>query len=62
MAFSGGVDSTVVAQAAFVALGDKTVAVTAVSESLAEGELEEAQALARQIGIRHRVIRTEDAR
>jgi uncharacterized protein len=60
VAFSGGVDSAVVAQAAFVALGDRAVAVTAVSDSLASGELEEAQALARQIGIRHRVIRTEE--
>jgi uncharacterized protein len=60
VAFSGGVDSTVVAQAARVALGDEAVAVTAVSDSLAEGELEEARALARRIGIRHRVIRTEE--
>jgi len=34
--------------------------VTAVSDSLASGELEEAEALAKQIGIRHRVIRTEE--
>lgn len=60
VAFSGGVDSTVVAQAAFEALGDKAIAVTAVSDSLASGELEEAQALAKQIGIRHRVIRTDE--
>jgi pyridinium-3,5-biscarboxylic acid mononucleotide sulfurtransferase len=60
VAFSGGVDSTVVAQAAYVALGDSTIAVTAVSDSLASGELEEAEALARQIGIHHRVIRTDE--
>ncbi len=60
VAYSGGVDSTVVAQAAFDALGDAAIAVTAVSDSLAAGELEEAQALARRIGIRHRVIRTEE--
>jgi uncharacterized protein len=60
VAFSGGVDSAVVAQAARVALGDAAVAVTAVSDSLAQGELEEAEALARRIGIRHRVIRTEE--
>jgi pyridinium-3,5-biscarboxylic acid mononucleotide sulfurtransferase len=60
VAFSGGIDSTVVAQAAFEALGNATIAVTAVSESLAAGELEEAQELARKIGIRHRVIRTEE--
>ena len=60
VAFSGGIDSTVVAQAAQLALGDDAIAVTAVSSSLAEGELEEAEALARQIGIRHRVIRTAE--
>ena len=56
----GGIDSTVVAQAAYEALGDAAIAVTAVSESLAAGELEEAQELAQKIGIRHRVIRTEE--
>ncbi len=60
VAFSGGVDSTVVAQAAHLALGDRAIAVTAVSDSLAAGELEEAEELARRIGIRHRVIRTEE--
>jgi pyridinium-3,5-biscarboxylic acid mononucleotide sulfurtransferase len=60
VAFSGGIDSTVVAQAAYEALGDSAIAVTAVSESLAAGELEEAQSLAQKIGIRHRVIRTEE--
>src|SRR3954452_19097319 len=51
-AFSGGVDSTVVAKAAQLALGDQAVPVTAVSDSLAEGELDEARELARRIGIR----------
>jgi len=60
VAFSAGVDSTVVAKAAAVALGERAVAVTAVSPSLASGELEEARRLAAQIGIRHLVIRTEE--
>lgn len=60
VAYSGGIDSTVVAQAAYEAVGDAAIAVTAVSDSLATGELEEAQDLARWIGIRHRVIRTEE--
>ena len=60
VAFSGGVDSTVVAQAAFEALGENAIAVTAVSDSLASGELEECLELARKIGIRHRIIRTEE--
>jgi uncharacterized protein len=60
VAYSGGVDSAVVAKAAREALGDEAVAVTAVSESLASGELEEAKELAGRIGIRHRVIKTEE--
>ena len=58
VAFSAGVDSTVVAKAAQVALGQRAVAVTGVSASLASGELAEASALAKQIGIRHEIIRT----
>src|SRR5690348_14539976 len=58
VAFSGGVDSAVVAQAAHLALGDRAVAVTAVSASLAAGELDEARQIAAQIGIRHVVLET----
>jgi len=60
VAFSGGVDSAVVAQAAHLALGDAAVAVTGTSASLAQGELDEAIQLARQIGIRHEVITTQE--
>jgi uncharacterized protein len=60
VAFSAGVDSTVVAAAAQRACGDRAVAVTAVSASLPAGELEEAEGLARQIGIRHVILRTEE--
>ena len=60
VAYSGGIDSTVVAQAAHLALGERAVAITAVSNSLASGELEEAVELAKRIGVRHRVIRTEE--
>jgi uncharacterized protein len=60
VAFSGGIDSTLVAQAAVLALGDRAVAVTAVSASLASGELDEARDLARRIGIAHRVIETRE--
>ncbi|HEY4235636.1 MAG TPA: ATP-dependent sacrificial sulfur transferase LarE [Lacipirellulaceae bacterium] len=56
VAYSGGVDSAVVAKAAQLALGDRGVAVTGVSESLAEGELEQAAALAHLIGIPHECI------
>lgn len=60
VAFSGGVDSSVVAQAAQLACGDSAIALTAVSPSLAEGELETAAAVARQIGLRHEIVRTEE--
>ena len=60
VAFSAGVDSTVVARAAREACGEQAVAVTAVSASLATGEQEQAESLARQIGIRHVVIETEE--
>lgn len=60
VAFSGGVDSAVVAQAARLACGDRAVAVTAVSASLASGEREQAEAVARQIGIRHQVVETDE--
>lgn len=60
VAFSGGVDSAVVAQAAFLALGERAVAVTGVSASLASGELELAQQIAQQIGIRHQIVSTDE--
>ena len=55
VAFSGGVDSTLLAKAAFDALADRAVAVTAVSASLAPRELDEARELAAKIGIAHRL-------
>jgi uncharacterized protein len=60
VAFSGGVDSAVVAKAAHVALGERALAVTSVSASLATGELATAQRIARSIGIRHETIATEE--
>jgi uncharacterized protein len=60
VAFSAGVDSTVVAKAAQLALGDNAVAVTGTSASMAAGELEEAKKLAALIGIRHVVVPTDE--
>lgn len=60
VAFSAGVDSTVVAKGAHLACGEGAVAVTAESPSLAAGELAEAEQLAALIGIRHVVIRTDE--
>jgi len=60
VAFSGGIDSTVVAKAACLALGDQAIAVTADSPSVPRAELQEARLLAQQIGIRHRIVQTEE--
>ena len=60
IAFSGGVDSAVVARAARIACGKDAVAFTAVSMSLAKGEREEAEQLARQMDIPHRIIQTRE--
>jgi pyridinium-3,5-biscarboxylic acid mononucleotide sulfurtransferase len=60
VAFSGGVDSAVVAKAAQLALGDSAVAVTGTSASLAAGEADDARELARRIGVRHLEIATEE--
>ncbi len=60
VAFSGGVDSAVVAKAAQLALGAHAVAVTGVSASLATGELATARRIATAIGIRHETVTTEE--
>jgi pyridinium-3,5-biscarboxylic acid mononucleotide sulfurtransferase len=58
VAFSGGVDSTLVLKVADDVLAGRVIAVTALSESLPGGELEDAEDLARTIGARHVVLRT----
>ena len=60
VAYSGGADSTLVAVVASRALGDRALAVTAVSPSLAPGEAEGAREVATQLGIRHRTVRTRE--
>jgi uncharacterized protein len=60
VAFSGGIDSTVVAQAAFLAVGNHATAITADSPSVARAELEDARRLAQTIGIRHRIVATAE--
>ncbi len=60
VAYSGGVDSVVVAKAAQVALADAALAATGVSSSLASGELDDARRLAELIGIRHEIITTQE--
>jgi uncharacterized protein len=57
VAFSGGVDSSLLARLAHEALGSRAVAVTADSESMPRSELRDSKATARAIGIEHMVIR-----
>lgn len=59
VAFSGGVDSSFLLKSVKRA-GMKTLAVTAVSETLPAREMERAVSFARQLGVEHRVIRTEE--
>jgi pyridinium-3,5-biscarboxylic acid mononucleotide sulfurtransferase len=60
VAFSAGVDSTLVLKVAAQELGDRAVALTAVSASMAPEEQEEARALARQIGARLVEVRSKE--
>ncbi|AVH67859.1 TIGR00268 family protein [Nostoc sp. 'Peltigera membranacea cyanobiont' 213] len=60
IAYSGGVDSTLVAKIAYDALGDRALAVTAVSPSLLPEELEDAKIQAATIGIPHKIVQTHE--
>lgn len=60
VAFSGGVDSTFLAEAAQHALGDDALAVTAISDSYPIREMRAAQDIAKQIGIRFETVHTEE--
>ncbi|MBN3908649.1 MAG: ATP-dependent sacrificial sulfur transferase LarE [Nostoc sp. NMS1] len=60
IAYSGGVDSTLVAKIAYDALGDRALAVTAVSPSLLPEELEDAKIQAATIGIAHKIVQTHE--
>lgn len=60
VAYSGGVDSTLLLKVAHDVLGPRVTAVTAVSASLAEDERREAAALAGGIGVAHRFLETRE--
>ena len=60
VAFSGGVDSSLVAAVAARALGSRAIAITAVSPALASGELDGAREVARAVGIAHETIATDE--
>jgi uncharacterized protein len=65
VAYSAGIDSTLLLKVAFDTLGDDTIGLTAVSASLPSHEKEEAARIAQQIGVRHAFVNsheTEDQR
>jgi len=60
IAFSGGVDSAVVAAAAYYANPERSIAITGVGSAIPESDLLSARSVAAMIGIRHQEIATQE--
>jgi len=60
VAYSGGTDSTLLLKVAHDILGDKVIALTAVSASLPAADRAEAEEIARQIGARHILVESDE--
>ena len=60
VAYSGGVDSTFLLRVARDVLGDRAVAVTAISPSFAASERDDAERFAREMGARHLLVETNE--
>lgn len=60
IAYSGGIDSTLVAKVAYDVLGDRALAITAVSPSLLPEDLEDAKIQAATMGITHELVETQE--
>ncbi|NER06258.1 MAG: ATP-dependent sacrificial sulfur transferase LarE [Okeania sp. SIO3C4] len=60
IAYSGGIDSTLVAKVAYDVLGEKALAITAISPSLLPEDLEDARIQAAVIGISHEEVETNE--
>jgi uncharacterized protein len=58
--FSGGVDSTLLVRAGVEVLGERCVAVTTISPTLPAEEIDAAKALARQMGVQHRLVALDE--
>jgi len=62
IAFSGGVDSSLVAKIAYDVLGKKALAITLTSETFSKRELENAKRIAKEIGIPHKTVKSSELR
>ncbi|MGD1903944.1 MAG: ATP-dependent sacrificial sulfur transferase LarE [Geitlerinemataceae cyanobacterium] len=60
VAYSGGIDSTLIAKVAYDVFGDRALAITAISPSLLPEDLEDARIQAATIGIRHDEVKTHE--
>ncbi|MCD8489181.1 MAG: ATP-dependent sacrificial sulfur transferase LarE [Desertifilum sp.] len=60
IAYSGGIDSTLVVKIAYDVLGDRALAVTAESPSLLPEDLEDARIQAAAIGVPHQIVQTRE--
>lgn len=60
LAYSGGVDSSLLLRATAEVMGHRLIAITAVSETYPPGELEAAKEFARTLGVTHRILRTQE--
>ena len=60
IAYSGGVDSALIAKVAQDILGDRALAITAISPSLLPEELVEAEEQAESMGIAHEIVETQE--
>jgi len=60
VAFSAGVDSTLLAAVANEVLGERALAVTSASKSVPAREVEEALRYAAQLGLGHRIVQTAE--
>lgn len=60
IAFSGGIDSSLVAKVAFDVLDEKALAVTLTSDTFSKRELENAKKIAKEIGVHHMIIKSSE--
>ncbi len=60
IAFSGGIDSSLVAKVAYDVLDEKALAVTLTSDTFSKRELENAKKIAKEIGVHHVIVKSSE--